>query len=221
MAFPRPDSPKATQFLDQYEPVREDSGSVSLVDYFSQQLPDSVFPLPLVTQGHIRRLVESGAGGERVEVTFRLQGVLLDARLPSPRMPIRNPSMLKQSVRIGGCGSRRFHTSIGHLRCMVSCVACSLPQDSMHTWTPLDHDGEEVLLFSNRYFTSKTVGKDGSAVQFHSSVDPTGALALAAGLCLVHTEDNIVEYLELRGEKVYEYPPRASMSGTSSRSISR
>lgn len=203
-----------SSFLDSYEPRRQGTGAIALGDYFSGFADDEVFPLPLLPDGHTQRLVHSLADTPHVEVTFAVQGVIMETRLPPVSFEVRKPGFLRQSIRIGGSGSKTFDRNVELLRRLSACLQRSLPDGSVHPWAPiLDQDGCPVLQFSNRYFSSTHAARGKTALSFPPAVDPKGVLARAAGDRWVHVDDNVVEYLQIRDKRVYEYPPQSYRVG--------
>ncbi|KAF8906960.1 hypothetical protein CPB84DRAFT_1635248, partial [Gymnopilus junonius] len=55
----------------------------------------------------------------------------------------------------------------------------------------------QALEMSNRYFTPRKQAQEVEELTFGHDVDPKDILKKAAGNCLVHIEDNVVQYYEL------------------------
>jgi len=59
-------------------------------------------------------------------------------------------------------------------------------------------EGQNCLEISNRYFTPCKEVPHEPEIQFSSDVDPYGNLKQAAGSSLIHCEENVVQYFDMK-----------------------
>ncbi|KAF8576935.1 hypothetical protein K439DRAFT_1622482 [Ramaria rubella] len=133
------------------------------------------------------------------EVTFQVQGYLVDFNLPpilhsdQNRLPW-NVAWAKQMVRVSGLGGHGFHQSVMGFKTIHEIMTRRLPTNSCQTWQPSEYEGHVALDFQSPYFMRKS---DEKLAQLPENVDPLGYLARRGkSKGLWPSLDSLVEYYE-------------------------
>ncbi|KAF8576621.1 hypothetical protein K439DRAFT_1622734 [Ramaria rubella] len=133
------------------------------------------------------------------EVTFRVQGYLVDFHLPPilqlDQLP-QNVAWAKQMVRISGLGSRGFEQSVMGFKTIHEIMTRRFPTNSCQSWQPTEFEGHAALDLQSPYFTRKSKEK---LTEFPPNVDPLGHLARRGkSKGLWPSLDALVEYYEIK-----------------------
>ncbi|KAF8578045.1 hypothetical protein K439DRAFT_1621634 [Ramaria rubella] len=125
------------------------------------------------------------------EVTFRVQGYLVDFNLP----PILHSDQNRLDYhRMLPGQSKWFHQSVMGFKTIHEIMTRRLPTNSCQMWQPSEFEGHVALDFQSPYFTRKS---DEKLAQFPENVDPLGHLACRGkSKGLWPSLDSLVEYYE-------------------------
>jgi hypothetical protein len=154
------------------------------------------------------------------EVVISIQGVIIGKDLPpfnkeSKRLVCacqshivleltfqsRNKAgFVRQAVTLCGLGAVGYQDTIDGILAIDSYIRRHLPESSVEPMTFISEYGNSgpTLDLANRYFTSRKLAPFEPAIPIDDTIDPHGNLGRLAGLDYVHTEENRVEYSELR-----------------------
>ncbi|EJD54887.1 hypothetical protein AURDEDRAFT_156666 [Auricularia subglabra TFB-10046 SS5] len=138
----------------------------------------------------------------KTEITFRMIGII-DAvnLLPIQRRFIQQSriSRLEQRVMIHASQSEAFNDNLQALSGILDQVSSSAPLPT-DTQMCLPNSPEGSLTFSNRVFSSKSYSHPQPLASITHMMDPLHVLrTTATKQDLVHTTDNVVEYLRFDG----------------------
>lgn len=97
-------------------------------------------------------------------------------------------------MSVTGFGLREFDDYVLATRGVHEIFGRHLPEGTLTPWDPKDTAGDDILTFTNRYFSQNTSAADN--VAFDENVDPDGLFTKMLSEGLGHTEDNNVTYLE-------------------------
>ncbi|KAJ7017409.1 hypothetical protein C8F04DRAFT_1200635 [Mycena alexandri] len=112
-----------------------------------------------------------------------------------------------QENTVGGLGDATFGQSIKNLDDVCYKLSVQFPEGSVDNWAATTGDHGETLKATCRYFT---MGKNTPAeakVPFASNVDPQKVLEKLTSESISHREDNDVDYLEWKNEKLIRKNP--------------
>jgi hypothetical protein len=114
---------------------------------------------------------------------------------PLPRISKGNPLRLKQFVGVTGLGTDGFEDAIKGLRRWISALEAKVKPDTVQEWNAGTYSDWSSLPFTNCIFTKLDHAVGERDLPFNTFWDPNGTLAKAKNSQLVHTADNVVQYL--------------------------
>ncbi|KAF8583485.1 hypothetical protein K439DRAFT_1617405 [Ramaria rubella] len=131
------------------------------------------------------------------EVTFRVQGYLVDFHLPPilqlDQLP-RNVAWAKQMVQISDLGSRGFEKSVMGFKTIHEIMTRRFPTNSCQSWQPTKFEGHAALDLQSPYFTCKSEEK---LTEFPPNIDSLRHMAhRGKSKGLWPLLDSLVEYYE-------------------------
>ena len=112
----------------------------------------------------------------------------------------KNPRSAKQSVTLTGLGISEFDQYAAAFIQIHGVLANCLPHGSLRQWKPLIHRGHATIECYNRYFSGSDEADDRPSIELDREIDPFGIL-LTTDVDGVHTEDNVVQYMERRTDE--------------------
>ncbi|KAI0757495.1 hypothetical protein C8Q80DRAFT_1090749 [Daedaleopsis nitida] len=148
--------------------------------------------------------MQSSEGVEIDEVVLRLQGYMVEGKLP----PIRqhhiphNPNRLislQESVTLTGLNCQSFDLAVQAIKAIHQQFARHVSglQGMLRDWLPGQFDGAFTVTFGNRYLSSAREAGGDSVVDLSKVVDPYNVMQ---PILLQHTEvhvaENVVEHWE-------------------------
>ncbi|KAJ7032845.1 hypothetical protein C8F04DRAFT_1184546 [Mycena alexandri] len=145
-----------------------------------------------------------GKDGRR-EAVFTVIGAIIKKAFP----PVNSARahLAAQEITVGGLGDATFGQSIKNLDNVCYKLSVQFPEGSVDNWAATTEDHGEMLQAACRYFT---MGKNTPAeakVPFASNVDPQKVLQKLTSESISHCEDNDVDYLEWKNEKLVRKNP--------------
>lgn len=108
----------------------------------------------------------------------------------------RYAGVIRQYVAITGLNINDFNKIIEGIAKIHSFFEDSLPNESLQPMIPLVMEENVAMACHTRYFHATRFYKSAIPHPLGSGVDPNGDLQLLQGDSYVHTEDNVVQYLE-------------------------
>ncbi|KAF8585341.1 hypothetical protein K439DRAFT_1562903 [Ramaria rubella] len=133
------------------------------------------------------------------EITFRVQGYLVDLELPpiakNTRLP-RNVAWAKQRVHICGLGSSAFQESVRNIKAIHEVMAHRLSVNNVREWQPVQFEGHLDIDIQCSYFP-RCHNNDTILPSFPDYMDPFGILMQAGqNKGLRPSQGSVVEYYE-------------------------
>ncbi|KAJ7038282.1 hypothetical protein C8F04DRAFT_951465, partial [Mycena alexandri] len=112
-----------------------------------------------------------------------------------------------QEITVGGLGDTTFGQSIKNLDDVSYKLSVQFPEGSVDNWAATTGDHGEMLTATCRYFTMGNNIPAEAKVPFASNVDPQKVLEKLMSVSCSHCEDNNVNYLEWKDEKLIRKNP--------------
>ncbi|KAJ7017751.1 hypothetical protein C8F04DRAFT_978602, partial [Mycena alexandri] len=112
-----------------------------------------------------------------------------------------------EEITVGGLGDTTFGQSIKILDDVCYKLSVQFPEGSVDNWAATTGDHGETLKATCRYFTMGKNTPVEAKVPFASNVDPQKVLEKLTSELISHCEDNNVNYLEWKNEKLIHKNP--------------
>jgi hypothetical protein len=93
-------------------------------------------------------------------------------------------------------GASVFQEYVDVVKRWVATLEARVKPALIEEWNPTSFDGHIAISTTNHLFTSVTHAPGAEDHPFHIDVDPSGVLAKAKTVDMIHSEDNIVDYVE-------------------------
>ncbi|KAK1222950.1 hypothetical protein PQX77_014186 [Marasmius sp. AFHP31] len=166
------------------------------------------------------RLIKQTDEGEKEELVFTVQGVLLKKDLPPVDKPLGKIAFLNQQIVLIGLGCEMFGRALRGLDAVDVQFRRNLDEEDVEQHkVGTTVDGHEAIELSNRYVTCKGATNGVAEVEMDNVIDPKGYLSALMSDKYIRTEENVVEYYELlddeaEGEQTYaNAPPKRFKKG--------
>ncbi|KAJ8092707.1 hypothetical protein PM082_007036 [Marasmius tenuissimus] len=147
------------------------------------------------------RLTRQTDDGDKEELVFTVQGILLKKDLPPVDKPLGKNTriaFLNQQVILTGLGCEIFGRALKGLDGVDNQFRRNLDEEDVeHHKVGTTVDGHEAIELSNRYVTCKGATNGVGEVGMDDIVDPKGYLLALMSDKYIRTEENVVEYYEL------------------------
>ena len=114
------------------------------------------------------------------------------------RLTSSRTAFLEQSVTLSGLGTAAFAECVKGMRAVDYVFGMATKENSYESWVEEKCDGDDVLTFTNRYFTPKVQAQGAPVLELGPDLDPRGVLSKAAGNTHVHIDENVVKYFHKR-----------------------
>ncbi|EJD34234.1 hypothetical protein AURDEDRAFT_176717 [Auricularia subglabra TFB-10046 SS5] len=148
------------------------------------------------------------------EFAFRMIGAIDDFSLPPferHRMQHSKLQYIQQVLSLNSLRAPRCTKDIEAMHDILDTFSRRVASDVDQSWVV--STGHNVR-FSNRLLVPTDENQKQTVCALPFAVDPTGALRAKAESCgLVHTDDNVVEYLRLLGDRCVQTTPAAIRRG--------
>ncbi|KAF8591181.1 hypothetical protein K439DRAFT_1611491 [Ramaria rubella] len=138
----------------------------------------------------ITMLVHSSGVNIGTEVGFRLQGILVDMKLPPVHVLEKNLHGMRQYVTITGLDNISFLNSVRVIYALHDLFGKHFKDGAVDKWTSSTYHNKPSVSFSSRYLSPKA---HGDAVSINKLVDPLGLFDNCDDQ-LVHNNSNVVNY---------------------------
>ncbi|KAF8580757.1 hypothetical protein K439DRAFT_1619566 [Ramaria rubella] len=159
----------------------------------------SLDPLHLITHGWLMKnydkppmmmLIHQHGGDAGIEVGFRLQGILVDKKLPPVHVLEKNTCGMCQYITITDLGQLGFQNSVKVIYALHDLYEKHLKEGVIEEWASATYQSYSAASFSCRYLSPKS---HGDAVAINKLVDPLGLLEKCDDQ-LVYNNTNVVNY---------------------------
>ncbi|KAL0060506.1 hypothetical protein AAF712_012696 [Marasmius tenuissimus] len=158
--------------------------------------------------------------GEKEELVFTVQGVILKKDLPPVDKPLGKIAFMTQQIVLTGLDCEIFNKASRGLDVVESQFRRNLDEEDVDLHkVGATVDGYQAIELSNRYVTCKGATNGVTEVEMDEVIDPKGYLTALMNERYVRTEENVVEYYELvdgdgGGVKTYvKCPPKRFKKG--------
>ncbi|KAF8579437.1 hypothetical protein K439DRAFT_1620556 [Ramaria rubella] len=135
-------------------------------------------------------LIHQHGGDAGIEVGFRLQGILVDKKLPPVHALEKNTCGMRQYVTITGLGQLGFQNSVKVIYALHDLYRKHLKEGVIEEWASATYQSYSAASFSCRYLSPTS---HGDAVAINKLVDPLGLLEKCDDQ-LVYNNTNVVNY---------------------------
>ncbi|KAF8574360.1 hypothetical protein K439DRAFT_1624374 [Ramaria rubella] len=177
----------------------------------------SLDPLDLLKHGWLLQkyekppmmLIQQYGQDMGTEVGFRLQGILVDMKLPPVHVLEKNIRGMHQYVTITGLDQVVFNDSLKAIYALHDLYGKHLKEGVVDEWVASSYQNYPTASFSSRYLSPKS---HGDAVAISSLVDPLGLIQKCDDQ-FVYNKNNVVHYYCRSGPNtemnapVYAYEP--------------
>ena len=124
---------------------------------------------------------------------------MMDHIRPGQRRNQHFAAYVCQYVAVTGIDLDLFNKTLEAHEKVHRCFSDLLPGGDLEALQPLSINGLSALPCHTRYFTFRRSCQTAVDRPFSPGVDPIGSLEKLKGTGYIHTEDNVVQYLGLKG----------------------
>ncbi|KAF8585664.1 hypothetical protein K439DRAFT_1615796 [Ramaria rubella] len=177
-------------FFDYKEEVTSNDGDIWLKSLDPLELLKHGWLLQKYDKPLMMMLIQSHGVDIGTEVGFRLQGILVDMKLPLVHVLEKNICGMHQYVTITGLDQVVFKKNLMAIYALHDIYAKWLKDGVVDMWMASTYQNYPAILFTSRYLSPRS---HGDAVAISELVDPLGFL----GKCkdqLIYTRSNVVNY---------------------------
>ena len=97
-------------------------------------------------------------------------------------------------MTLSGLGTEAFGDCVKGMKGIDYMFGMAVKENMYESWKEEKWEGDDVLTFTNRYFSPKVQAEGAEVLDLGAEVDPRGVLLKAAGNGHVHIDENVVKY---------------------------